>query len=40
MLVSLNWLKELIRIPAGVDEIARRLTMTGCEVEEIRRLHR
>lgn len=37
MLVSLNWLKELIRIPAGVDEIARRLTMTGCEVEEIRR---
>lgn len=37
MLVSLNWLKELIRIPAGVDEIAHRLTMTGCEVEEIRR---
>lgn len=33
MLVSLNWLKELVEIPVDEQTLARRLTDTGCEVE-------
>ena len=35
MKVSVNWLKELVDIGLGVDELARVLTMGGLEVEEI-----
>lgn len=37
MRVSLNWLKELIDIPVGVDELADALTMLGLEIEAIER---
>jgi phenylalanyl-tRNA synthetase beta chain len=33
--VSVNWLKELVAVDLGVDELARVLTMGGLEVEEI-----
>ncbi|HDQ92804.1 MAG TPA: phenylalanine--tRNA ligase subunit beta, partial [Synergistetes bacterium] len=35
MLVSLNWLRELVDIPLETDALARRLTDTGSEVESI-----
>jgi phenylalanyl-tRNA synthetase beta chain len=35
MRISLNWLKELVDVRVGVDELARALTMGGLEVEEI-----
>ena len=35
MKVSVNWLKELVDIRVGVEELARVLTMGGLEVEEI-----
>ncbi len=34
MKVSVNWLKELVAIDLGVEEIAHKLTMAGLEVEE------
>ena len=37
MLISFNWLKELVPLEADVDEIAERLTMLGLEIEAIRR---
>ncbi len=33
MLVSLNWLKELVDIPADASVLAKRLTDTGTEIE-------
>lgn len=36
MKISLNWLKDYVELPA-VDELARRLTMAGLEVEGIDR---
>jgi len=35
MLVSWNWLNELVSLPTNVSEFAERLTMAGAEVEEI-----
>src|SRR6056297_154657 len=37
MLISWNWLQEYVTLPegTGVEEAAERLTMTGCEVEDI-----
>ncbi len=35
MLVSLNWLRELVDIPMDTEALARRLTDTGSEVESI-----
>ncbi|HPD98505.1 MAG TPA: phenylalanine--tRNA ligase subunit beta, partial [Synergistales bacterium] len=35
MLVSLNWLRELVDIPLDTEALARRLTDTGSEVESI-----
>ena len=35
MKVSLSWLKELVDIPCGVNEIAESLSMSGFEVEEL-----
>ncbi len=35
MKLSENWLRELVEIPVGRDELARRLTMSGLEVEDI-----
>jgi phenylalanyl-tRNA synthetase beta chain len=37
MLLSLNWLKEFTPYEGSVQELADRLTMTGLEIEEIRR---
>ena len=39
MKISFNWLRELVDLPAGVssDEVARRLTLAGLEVESIDR---
>ncbi|MBC8131636.1 MAG: phenylalanine--tRNA ligase subunit beta, partial [Deltaproteobacteria bacterium] len=39
MKISFNWLKDLVNLPAGVsaDEVARRLTLAGLEVESIDR---
>jgi len=37
MRVSLNWLKEYVDIPVGVDELAHTLTMAGLEIEAIDR---
>lgn len=37
MRVSLNWLKEYVDIPVGVEELADRLTMLGIEIEAIER---
>lgn len=34
MKVSVNWLKELVKVDLTTDEIARALTMAGLEVEE------
>jgi len=38
MLVSLNWLRELVAVQAADDEVARRLTMAGFEVESVQRI--
>src|SRR6187397_1678103 len=35
MKVSLNWLRELVDLPATVDELVTLLTMAGVEVEGI-----
>ena len=35
MKVSLSWLKELVDIPCGVNEISESLSMSGFEVEEL-----
>jgi phenylalanyl-tRNA synthetase beta chain len=35
MLVSLNWLRELVDIPVDIETFAKRLTDTGTEVEGI-----
>ncbi len=35
MLVSLNWLKDLVEIPVEVPVLAERLTLAGSEVERI-----
>ena len=35
MKFSENWLRELVDIPVGRDELAHRLTMSGLEVEEL-----
>ncbi len=37
MRVSLNWLKDYVDIPIGVDELAHQLTMLGLEIEAIER---
>ncbi|MDQ1256214.1 MAG: phenylalanyl-tRNA synthetase beta chain, partial [Candidatus Hydrogenedentes bacterium] len=37
MRISLNWLKEYVDIPVGVDELAHQLTMLGIEIEAIER---
>jgi len=37
MRISLNWLKEYVDIPIGVDELADVLTMLGLEIEAIER---
>jgi phenylalanyl-tRNA synthetase beta chain len=37
MRVSLNWLKDYVDIPVGVDELAHTLTMVGLEIEAIER---
>ena len=35
MIVSWNWLNELVELPADAQEFAEKLTMAGAEVEEI-----
>ena len=35
MLISWNMLNDIISIPASLEEVAERLTLTGCEVESI-----
>ena len=37
MKVSLNWLKDYVTLPDSVDDLAKRLTMAGLEVEAISR---
>lgn len=37
MLLSLNWLRELVRFSESPEVLADRLTMTGSEVESIER---
>jgi phenylalanyl-tRNA synthetase beta chain len=37
MKLSLKWLKDYVALPASVDELARRLTMAGLEIEGIAR---
>lgn len=37
MLMSWNWLNSLVSIPASLEEVAEKLTLTGCEVEGITR---
>ena len=36
MKIVLSWLKEFVDIQLSIPELARRLTMAGLEVEEIR----
>ncbi len=38
MKISLNWLADYVELPADSDELARKLTMAGLEVEGIERL--
>ncbi len=38
MRVLLSWLRELVELPESADEVARRLTAAGLEVEAIERL--
>ncbi len=35
MKLPLSWLKEFVTIDASVDELSRRLTMAGIEVEGV-----
>src|SRR4051794_7092305 len=35
MKFSVNWLREFVELPAGVDELAEVLTMAGVEIERI-----
>ena len=35
MLLSLNWLKDFVKIDKTVDELSHDLTMCGIEVEEV-----
>ncbi len=37
MRISLKWLKDYVALPDSVDELARRLTMAGLEIEGIER---
>lgn len=37
MLISWNMLNEVLSIPATLEEVAERLTLTGCEVESVER---
>lgn len=37
MKLSLKWLKDYVALPASVDELAKRLTMAGLEIEGISR---
>ncbi|NLB84290.1 MAG: phenylalanine--tRNA ligase subunit beta, partial [Synergistaceae bacterium] len=37
MLITWNLLKDILSIPASVEEVAERLTLTGCEVESLTR---
>lgn len=37
MKISLKWLADAVELPASADEVARRLTMAGLEVEGIER---
>ena len=37
MRASLNWIREYVAVTAGPDEVARRLTMAGLEVEGVER---
>lgn len=37
MLVPVSWLKEYVDLPLPLDELARRLSMAGMEVEDIQR---
>jgi phenylalanyl-tRNA synthetase beta chain len=37
MKISLKWLSDYVELPASVDELARRLTMAGLEIEGIDR---
>ena len=37
MLISWNMLNDALHIPASLEEVAERLTLTGCEVESIER---
>ena len=37
MRISLNWLKELVDIDLGVDDLAHQLTMLGLEIESVER---
>jgi hypothetical protein len=38
MRLPLSWLEAFVRIEVGLDEICRRLTMAGLEVESIDRI--
>ena len=40
MLISLNWIRDFVDLPADIDphELAERFTMTCAEVEEVRRI--
>src|SRR4051794_22851589 len=35
MKISIKWLSDYVKLPAGTDEVARRLTMAGLEVEGV-----
>ncbi len=37
MRLSLNWLKDYIDVPVGVDELALKMTMLGLEIETVER---
>ena len=37
MKISLKWLKDYVQLPDSVDELAKRLTMAGLEIEGIDR---
>ncbi len=37
MKISLKWLAQYVELPASVDEVAKRLTMAGLEVEGVER---
>ena len=38
MRVLMGWLRELVDLPEATDEVARRLTAAGLEVEAVERL--